>query len=159
VVVASIGDREKRTEITLAEGQKESLTLDVSGLAPEPEPTVPPKELPPEESSGTNPLVYIGFGIAGVGVVVGSVTGVMALSKKSSVDEQCVDNRCPPSTHDDIDSGRTLGNVSTIAFVVAGVGAGVGVYGLLAGGGEPAAEKAGVSPWVGLGSAGVRGKF
>jgi len=84
----------------------------------------------------------------------------MALSKKSSVDEECVDNRCPPSTHDDIDSGRTLGNVSTIAFIVGGVGAAVGVYGLLSGSSEPAeAETARAEPWIGLGSAGVRGRF
>jgi hypothetical protein len=159
VVVASVGEREKRTEVTLIEGQKESLVLDVSGLITEREPTIAPREPPADAAPGTNPLVYIGFGVAGAGVLVGSITGVMALSKKSSVDDECVDDRCPPSTHDDIDSGRTLGNVSTIAFVVAGVGAGVGIYGLLSGGAEPEAEKAGVSPFVGLGSAGVHGRF
>jgi hypothetical protein len=69
--------------------------------------------------------------VASVGTVVGSVTGLMAMSKKSSVDEECVAGRCPPSTHDDIDAGRTLGTVSTVSFVLAGAGAAVGVWALL----------------------------
>ena len=159
-IVTRLGEREKLTDVNLIEGQKESLVVDVSGLV-EAEPQAAKDEPPPEtEPAGTSPLVYVGFGVAGAGVLVGSITGVMALSKKASVDEECVDNRCPPSTHDDIDSGRTLGNVSTIAFIVGGVGAGVGVYGLLSGGGDsPQAEKAGAEPWIGLGSAGVRGRF
>jgi hypothetical protein len=156
-VVATIGDREKRTEVTLIEGQKESLVLDLSSLGAE-RPVVPPTEPESPTETSVSPLVYIGFGVAGAGVLVGSITGIMALSKKSSVDEDCVDDRCPPSTHDDIDSGRTLGNVSTIAFIVGGVGAGVGLYGLLSGG-APEAEKAGAEPFVGIGSAGVRGRF
>jgi hypothetical protein len=157
-VVATVGDREKRTEVTLIEGQKESLVLDLSGLGAERPPVVPPTEPESLADSTTSPLVYIGFGVAGAGVLVGSITGIMALSKKSSVDDDCVDDRCPPSTHDDIDSGRTLGDVSTIAFIVGGAGAAVGVYGLFSGG-APEAEKAGAQPFVGLGSAGVRGRF
>jgi len=158
VVVASIGDREKRTEVSLSEGSKAALVLDLSGIAGD---EAPPPRPPPQPEGGSNLLVPIGFGIAGAGVLVGSITGLMAISKKSSAEKSCVDGRCPPSTHDDIDAGRSLGNVSTIAFVVAGVGAGIGIWGLM----SPTpthAEKppaASASLWVGVGSAGLRGRF
>lgn len=160
VIVARIDGREKRSEVQLSEGQKLSLVLDVTGIA-----TAPKKAAaapPPPESSPTNLLVPVGFGVAGAGVLVGSITGIMALSKKSSAEERCIDQRCPPSTHDDIDAGRTLGTVSTIAFVVGGVGAAVGVWGLMGSGASDEQERppaARADVWLGVGSAGVRGRF
>ncbi|MBK8999165.1 MAG: hypothetical protein IPM35_25865 [Myxococcales bacterium] len=92
------------------------------------------------------------------------IDGIVALSKSSSVKEDCVDGRCPPATHDDLDSARRYGTVSTLAFVVAGVGAGVGVYALLASGEKSSPERRASRPqrleaWVGPGSAGARGSF
>lgn len=159
VVVVSLDGKEKRSDVGLSEGQIRELSLDLSSLTP----TQKARAAPPKTSkAGTSPLVYVGFGVAGAGALVGTVTGVMALSKASSVKSDCVDNRCPPSTHEDIDSGRTLGTVSTIAFVVGGLGAGVGIWGLL----HPETHEdekrpAGTSAslFVGAGSAGVRGSF
>lgn len=161
VIVARVGGREKRAEVNLEAGQSQKLTLDLSGLEP---PPARKKTPAPGPGAKTSPWVYVGFGVAGAGVLVGGVTGVMALSKSSSVKEDCVDNRCPPSTHDDIDSGRTLGTVSTVAFVVAGVGAGLGVYALYSSDKNAPADRQAsrakrVDAWVGLGSAGVRGAF
>jgi len=160
VVVARLGESEKRAEVSLEMGQSHELALDLSALAPAPEKKRPPKQ--PASTGG--PWVYVGFGVAGAGVLVGSVTGIMALSKTASAEEGCVDDRCPPSTHDDIDAGRTLGTVSTVAFAVAVLGAGVGVYALLSSDEKPPADDRGsrsprVEAWVGVGSAGVRGAF
>jgi hypothetical protein len=155
VVRATLGALEERAEVELDAGQTRKLNMDLSKLA---EPKGPKRttEVAPT-SPGTSPWVYVGFGVAGAGVLVGGVTGALALSKGSTVDDGCVDARCPPSTHDDIDSGRMLGNVSTVAFIVAAVGAGIGGVALLSSSKEKAAPK--VQAWVAPGSAGLRGRF
>ena len=82
--------------------------------------------------STTSPLVWVGGGTAAAGAVVGTVTGLMAFSVYGDVSARCEGGvQCPPATHGDIDRGESLGTISTIAFVVAGIGAGVLVYGLL----------------------------
>ncbi len=157
-IVISVNGDKKETTTSLSEGQKSLVSIDLSGLGMK---KAPPKPLPITDSpSQTDPLVYVGFGVAGVGVLVGSVTGVMALSKASSAKDGCTSNRCPPATHDDIDASSTLGTVSTVSFVLGGVGAVVGVWGLTRSGGS--SEKppgASASVWLGPASAGVSGKF
>ncbi|MBK7585376.1 MAG: hypothetical protein IPI67_34945 [Myxococcales bacterium] len=159
VIVARLGERETRTEASLSEGEKHKLSFDLSALAA---PKAKPKPAAAKSGSETNAWVYVGFGVAGAGVLVGGVTGMMALSKGSKVDGDCVDKRCPPSTHDDIDAGRTLGSVSTVAFLVAGVGAGVGIYGLLnpkkSTPAEPGDQLA-LDVWVGPTGIGAHGRF
>jgi hypothetical protein len=105
--------------------------------------------------------VWAGFGLAGAGVVVGSVTGALALGKGSTVRGQCEGLRCPTSIDGDLQSGRTLATVSTVSFIATGVGAVGGVVALLVAPRRESAALTGVAvtPWVGLGSAGVRGSF
>ena len=159
VVVVRSGKNERRVEVNLSEGEKSSVTLDVSGLIEKEEPK---KDEPKEEpSGGPSALVYVGYGVAGAGLLVGGVTGFMTLSKGSDLDDQCVDNRCPPSAHDDVDAGQTLGTISTVSFIVAGAGAALGTWALLSTD-EPEKDeppKASASLWIGAGSAGVRGRF
>jgi hypothetical protein len=52
-----------------------------------------------------------------------------------------------------------MGNLSTAGFVLAGVGAGVAVVGLVRSTRRPEPPSAGVTPWIGLGGAGVAGRF
>lgn len=82
---------------------------------------------------GTSPLVWIGFGTAIAGVTIGSISGLLALERASNAKEACPENRCTdPADLDRVDGGRTLGWISTISFAVAGVGALVGIYGIVA---------------------------
>jgi hypothetical protein len=113
------------------------------------------------EGGGLPALAYVGFGVGAAGLIAGSVTGVLSLSKASSAKDQCEDNRCPPAAQDDIDSSKSLGTISNIGFIVGGVGIGVGVYALLTGGGdEPATgRRPRVRPRVGLGFVGIDGRF
>ncbi len=108
---------------------------------------------------GTSPLVYVGFGVAAVGIVVGGITGAIAGSTASKLDDGCTDGRCPPASHADVDSYNRMSTISTISFIAAGVGVGVGVYGLLSSGSSEPTKAASVKPWIGLGSAGVGGTF
>lgn len=156
------GTREAREEVTLKEGEKRTVRLAlVAEASPTTPETAPTKGAPTQPAgSGTSPLVYVGFGIGGVGLVMGSVTGFMTLSRASKAKSNCVGNECDPAAQSDIDAARTLGTVSTISFGVGLVGAGVGVYGLLR---PPTATTPAqglvVRPWVGPGNAGIAGSF
>jgi hypothetical protein len=105
--------------------------------------------------------VYVGFGLGAVGIGVGSVTGLMAISKANAVKDECVDNKCPPSTEDDLDASKTFGTISTIGFGVGLAGIALGIWGLMSSGGSP--EKpptsARLEPVIGNRFVGVRGAF
>jgi hypothetical protein len=55
----------------------------------------------------------------------------LTLGKKSTADANCPDKRCNREGFDAVDSGRLLGNVSVVGFVVGALGAGAGAYLLL----------------------------
>jgi hypothetical protein len=131
-----------------------------------------PAKFPPEgperpeltEDDGLSPLVWIGFGAGGAGLLVGVITGAMSSSKTSELDEACGgDKTCPPSAEDIHASAQTLSHVSTIGFVVGVAGAGVGIVGLLlSGGGDSGGdetEAAAFRPIVAPGYLGVGGTF
>lgn len=114
----------------------------------------------PSSGSATSPLVWLGFGVAGAGAVVGSVAGFMVLSKRSSLDDSCPAQQCPPPSHEALDSAKRWGTVSTISFGIAGVGAILGVVGLFTPRKAAVEEPTtGLRPWIGVGTAGVSGTF
>lgn len=78
--------------------------------APPPEPAPPP----------SHAAAYVSWGVGVVGVGVGTAFGLMALNGKHNL--QCEGNSCGSSQRDAVDSAKTKGNVSTIAFAVGGAG-------------------------------------
>ena len=164
VIVAAIKGGQVRGEISLSEHDDKSIDLDVTDL------------VNPRAGGGTNdakaveagggsysPLLWVGLGVAVVGAAAGTVTGLVSMGKTSDVESGCnADNKCPPSTHDALDGARTFATVSTISFIVAGAGAGVAVVALAMGRRPSAEQKTSaprVTPWVGVGSAGLSGSF
>jgi tetratricopeptide (TPR) repeat protein len=164
--------------VTLTEGAAESVDLSFGAPAGPagPGPTPPPDQGP--KSSLVLPLVA--FGVGGLGLGIGAITGAMSLGKVSDIEEQadCIPDPddsakqiCDPSYQEDADSARTLGTVSTVAFVVGGIGIGAGVILLLTRSGDEAPSVAkraapargwaspSIEPRVGLGSIGVAGRF
>lgn len=128
-------------------------------VLPRPEPTAPPPE---EEGGGLSPLVWIGFGVGGAGLIAGAVTGGLALSSWGSISDQCVDDLCPAGSEDDLDRANLLANVSNATFAVGAVGIGVGLVGLFL----PSDDDDGdaetgltVRPLIGPGAIGVTGSF
>jgi hypothetical protein len=123
-----------------------------------------PTEPPPAKAGGLRwtPLAYAGAGLAAVGLVVGGVTGGLSLAKVGSVKNKCSGTLCPTTVDDDLQSARTLGTVSTVAFIAAGLGTVAGAIGLFA---WPRREvtvgaaSVSVAPWVGPGTAGIAGAF
>ena len=107
-------------------------------------------------------LSTIGFGVAGAGLLVGSITGIIAINKAGDLKSQCTNNVCPLSLQQNIDSSKRLGTISSISFALAGVGTAVAIIGLILPIGRSTASapsRPGVSPWIGLGIAGVEGRF
>lgn len=126
------------------------------------QPPPPPPDEPEEASGGISPLVWIGFGVGGAGLILGGITGGIAAGKASDLKDSCPDNQCLRSeTEDDYDSTYTMAHVSTAGFIIGGVGVAVGVVGLLLPSGEAEASTGSITlrPIVGPGVAGVAGSF
>jgi hypothetical protein len=159
-IVVTVGSTIKKSSVELKEGETRELSIDVAAPpAPEPEPPsdAPPPEAPADAVHRTSPLVYAGFGGAAVFGIVGAITGGLAFSKASAAKDGCDGTRCPPATHDDIDSSKTFGTVSTVAFALTGVGLAVGIYGLFS---SPTETKtARITLHVGATSLGLSGRF
>ena len=110
----------------------EPLPADPSPPATPAPAAAPPPRSPPRlaatterPSSGLWPVAITAYSIAGLGLVVGGITGGLALSEGS--DLECPGGDCPPSEADALDRATTLANVSNVAFAVAGAGGRGGV--------------------------------
>jgi hypothetical protein len=154
VKAAAPGYGESRAETTLSEGGmldvKLTLTPDGKAAKGPVGPVDPGAGTPappaPVMVKKTSPLVYVGFGLAGVGVVAGGITGALAFSKSSSAKDNCVGNLCGQAAQSDIDSSKTMGTISTIGFGVGIVGAAVGVAGLFLSKSVPESSTAKIEP-------------
>jgi hypothetical protein len=180
VTVSGEGFQAVSQQVVLADGGQETVTLklvpDPAAAAPvvEPQPGAAPtpgsgQDLAADRPSDESPtLAYVALGVGGAGLILGTVFGLAATSKKSDVEAQCEGSRCPPSAQDDIDSMNASATYSTIGFTVGLVGAGVGTYLLLShdsgedSGPTPSDATVGsvrIRPWILPGAAGVAGTF
>lgn len=158
-------------QVTLKDGETNGITLTLivdPNYKPEPAPVavtpVPGPtggSTPPAPERKTNPLPFVAFGVGAVGLGVGVVTGLIVGSKKSDLTKNCrSDGACPSSQDSALSSANTMATVSTIGFIVGGVGVASGVLLLLTQGTTTtASRKPGVQPLVGLGYAGLDGTF
>jgi hypothetical protein len=97
------------------------------------------------------------FGLAGAGIGVGTIFGVVAMENKSHLDPECPNAGCPAAAQSQIDTLKRYAVVSTVGFSIglSGLACGVGYLLLTAGPSEPT----GVHPFVGPGVAGAAGSF
>ncbi|WP_156040920.1 hypothetical protein [Chondromyces apiculatus] len=137
--------------VTLAAGEKRVLEIQVKRAekASPPAPAAVPKprvtmETPVELGSGAmsgrriGALVAGGVGVAGL--ALGGVTGLMALSKKSVVQEHCTGAVCDPEGKEAADAAKVPGVLSTVGFGVGAVGIATGLVLWLT---EPSSTKVG----------------
>ena len=115
------------------------------------------------------------WGIGAVGLGFGIGYGVVAIQDTNQLREtyNCRDDRCPAAASDDLAATKLKGNISTVGFVVAGVGLAAGtILWLVSGSGDDAKEappedkdaksaaaRIRLEPVLGIGAAGVRGEF
>lgn len=153
-------------KVTLPEGgvEKVSFTLQ-HDAAPAVADAAPASPAPAGRDATTKPssmhktLGVVALGVGGAGVVLGAVTGILALGKHGSLADSCNDGVCPPSAQGDIDSYHTMGTLSTIGFIAGGVGLGAGVVLLLTAPKGAPKKEAAITPVIGLGTIGAQGRF
>jgi hypothetical protein len=104
-------------------------------------------------------LGIVALGVGGAGLAMGVVTGMLALGKHSDLNSACAGGTCDPSKQSDVDSYHTMGTLSTVGFIVGGVGAAAGAVLLLTAPKHSSASAAFVSPYIGPGSVGATGRF
>jgi len=115
--------------VTLAIGEQRTLELGGNVAAPSSVSSAPtPAEGPTEPAKAPGgkrslalPLAAAAVGVVGIGV--GSVTGLLAASKKGTIDAHCNGTLCDATGKDAADSAKGLATVSTVGF-------GVGIVGL-----------------------------
>jgi hypothetical protein len=173
VVEAHSGPISRKETLELREGENKEVELDLAS-----EPTTSPSgaKVPPEAQAGSpsrspyKALMYTGFGVVAAGVAVGTVTGILAFSRASAAKSippsqgGCVDDLCGPATDSDINASRAFGAVSTVSFIVAGVGCALGATSFFlakshgpSDGGVGASAR--VTPWLAPGLGGLSGSF
>jgi hypothetical protein len=107
-------------------------------------------------------LPWIAFGVGGAGLLMGAITGAIAMGDHGSIAKNCSGSTCPSDQSGAISSYHTMGLLSTVGFIVAGVGGATGAVLLLTQpkeGATAAVKGVRLYPTVGLGSAGVSGTF
>jgi hypothetical protein len=118
-------------------------------------PATAPATAAPASSDGTTQrtIGWTAVGVGGVGVVVGTIFGISAISKASDAkNEGCSGKTCTtPQGVTDTKSAISAGNASTIALVAGGVVAAAGVVVVLT---APSGPHVRVSPAVGQGYGG-----
>jgi hypothetical protein len=120
-------------------------------------------ETPPPASGGHKTIwPWVAFGVGGAGLGLGVVTGVLAIGKHSTLSSECKGGSCPSGDSGDLSSYHTLGVLSTVGFIVAGVGAAAGITLLILqpkDSSPPASAGLHVMPVIGPGSVGAVGTF
>ena len=148
------GGKAVSTPVDLKEAESREVTL-----SPPPAPKAPPPPPPPgtpEEKHGLSSIAVVGLVVTGLGLGVGAVGGISAITKKN--DLACPNNKCGQDQWDTLDAANTAAIVSNVGFVFAGVGGALTVIGVLMGPSKPRRE-AYVVPDVGAGWVGVHGGF
>ena len=173
-----------RKIVTLKEGESISIAFELEQAPPNASPTVLEEEERSEkvivtfaEPAWRKPAMISAYAVGGAGLVLGAVTGILALRQHGKLTTDCPRDTCGKPQRQDLDRYYTYGQLSTIGFVVAGVGAAGGTVLLFMrpqpveqdaapvstarrpGAARSAQTRVQWSPFVGLGSAGVGGTF
>jgi len=116
--------------------------------------------------ASTPTMSLIGFGVAGAGIIAGTVTGGLALGAASEAKAGCQGDLCPAANETAAKSAvkrsKPLAHVSTASFAIAGAGAIVGVLGMVLIGSDETSDEedqASIQPVLGLGYGGLHGRF
>jgi hypothetical protein len=147
---------EVKLVVDVAEGETRDVELAPQWIEPKPVPA-PSGGRDVVVVRQTNPLVFVGYGLSSVSVALSGVSVIMAANAAANVRSRCVGDYCPPEADSDKTAFRT--------WVVIGGVAGASAIGFLVMGvissSHPIEEKitAGVRPWIGIGGAGLEGRF
>lgn len=168
------GGAPSQVSFTAAEKQRQKVELVVQAghqVAPTTPPVSKPRSAPeplaPEAAPSPSPwharAGFIAGGVGVAGVVTGIVTGLMAGSRYKEAERECPDQHCVQggAGWDKVESFRTLRTVSTVGYIVGGVGIAAGTTLLLTAPRKStaSAQARSVNLWVGPASVGLLGAF
>jgi hypothetical protein len=165
-----LAERDTKTLTLTLDAPKAQLVMPPAKAQPQPAAKVEPANVPPgaivdppHRDASPSPLVWVGVVTIGVGLVAGGVTGAFAFTEANTVKNDCltkIDGTfvCGPNDTGHLSAANALGTISTVGFVVAGVGVGVLVTGLILGPSKSHAKAATFTPFIGPVS-GVAGTF
>jgi hypothetical protein len=163
LVATTVDGRQGDKTFTVGEGEKAELALDLGGAPATPP---PPPETPPPAGGRSWLAPGIAYGIGGAALLVGVITGGVFIGRANALKDRCPDNHCSPDDEDEGNAVSTLGTVSTVFWVLGGVGVVAGtifVFVPLEGSSDPASSATTVSyaPELGVGPTGLqlRGRF
>ncbi len=125
--------------ITLAEGQRAELALELPVRSPVPD----PDKGNDDDGQGVDlrTWAYVAGGVGAAGLLIGGITGAVVLGEKSTIEDNCDDTRCNTAGKEAADDAQVLATVSTVGFVVGIAGLAAGTVLWLVSPDEPAAEE------------------
>jgi hypothetical protein len=133
-VEAKRGAEVRTSVIRVREGERKAVTLSFGTAARKPPDSVPPPPPHASESSSGFPAKTLGWVAViagGAGLVVGGVTGGMALQKRGEIEDsphcRAATNECLPNMQSTVDAYDSMRRISTIGFVAGGVLAATGI--------------------------------
>jgi hypothetical protein len=171
------GHRKVETEVTVgpdgAQKTVEIPPLEKAPAAERPPPTQPRSDSAPNaprSGKGLRIASYVALGVGAVGLGAGTFFALRSSSKRGEADDlveacaaQCVSRNSRTSRIDELDDeARSAKTLATIGFVAGGVAAATGVTLFILSRPsrtESPASTAHVTPWIGLGNAGLSGRF
>jgi hypothetical protein len=173
-ITAKVGSGEE-TKATVETKEGETRDVELTVVAPPeaatPPPGTPGAAEPAKDEKKMSPIALGSFVLAGVAGLIGVSAGIVAMNGESDLADKCTDHKCGEDLHDDLDSARSAGTVSTVSFVIAGIALGGGIIATLT---APKKATAAVparaayrtreprstfTPLLGPGGAGFRGTF
>lgn len=152
------------TTVTLAEGKIETVRLelkqDPNGPAPQTAQDVAAGQGQAQAGGSLGKtLGFTSLGVGATGLVMGAITGGVAIGKHNALATACPNNRCPSSHQTEVDSYMTMSAISTAGFIGGGVLAATGVVLVLVAPKAAPVQTGSLVPVVGPGYLGVQGRF
>lgn len=159
----AVSGRQSVTEtVTLEAGSSRQVIL---RLLPSPVEHAVPMGTVVRESRPANarrgPTVgWVSLGVGAAGVLTGLATGIEVLRLKHDLDKKdCKGTVCGPEARDEVRTYDSLRVVSTVGFVVGGVGLAVGSALFYFTPRAAGSARARLTPWISIGGAGLSGSF
>lgn len=111
-------------EITIEPSEHRTLEVSVPGMKND---EASSNDSPGKPGQGRAIATYAALGLGAAGVVVGGITGGLALGDKTTADKQCPKFTCNAQGFEAVERGRTMALVSTVGFAVGGAALATGV--------------------------------
>lgn len=131
IVVLTPGHEPSKRTVTVAAGERTSLTIDAQSgdrEAVQPSPPPPPPKAPPllpmQGGSWIRTGAYVAGGVGVAGLAAFTVFGLMARSTYDDLNNACGGGPCSADKVDEISSGKTKQTIANVGLALGIVGAG-----------------------------------